>query len=317
MPLLSTFANGSARGFGFAGVGLATAPTIGVASATGPTSATVQWTIPESDGGSPIISYTIVPSSGATTTISSTGAPSYAQSVSGLSQSTNYQFRVYATNALGNGPLSGYSNGVLTFGVPGAPGIGNASVASNTTASISYTAPYNGGSAITSYTAVSYPGGLTGTVNQSGGGTITVSGLSASTTYQFRVYATNVYGSGSFSDYSNSITMPAQLMVNVNPSSGLVNIPIQYAPITSQGNFTVSQAAGTGTVTIQEIARPTGGSTSISPTSFFLGQGGSQGVTVYCTSPAGYFNNPIYGYNFAVLYGYDPYPTYFFTQNRV
>jgi hypothetical protein len=315
MPLLSTFANGSARGFGFAGVGLATAPTIGVATATSNTTASVAWSAPISDGGSPIISYTIVPSSGATTTISSTGAPSYVQGVSGLSQSTNYQFQVYATNALGNGPLSGYSNLISTYGVPGAPGGVSASLSGNTSAQITYNAAYDGGSPITSYTAVSSPGGLTGTAGNLQ--PITVSGLATSTTYQFRVYATNAYGAGSLSGFSNSITTPSQLMVNVNPSSGLVNIPIQYASITSQGNFTVSQAAGTGTVTIQEIARPTGGSTSISPTSFFLGQGGSQGVTVYCTSPAGFFSNPIYGYNFAVLYGYDPYPTYFFTQNRV
>lgn len=315
MPMLSAFANGSARGFGFAGVGLATAPTIGAATATSNTTASVGFTAPVSDGGAPIISYTIVPTSGTTTTISSTGAPSYVQTVSGLSQSTNYQFRVYATNALGNGPLSGFSNSISTFGVPGAPSFASASLSGNTAAIINYGAASDNGSAITSYTAVSSPGGLTGTAGplQS----ITVSGLSMSTTYQFYVYATNAYGTGAASSFSNQITTPAQLMVNVNPATGQTNIPIQFASITSQGNFTVTQASGTGEVTIQEIARPTGGSTSISPTTFFLGQGGSQGVTVYCTSPAGFFNNASYGYGFAVLYGYNPYPTYFFTQNRV
>ena len=314
--MLSTFANGSARGFGFAGVGLATAPTIGAATATSNTTATVAWSAPVSDGGSPIISYTIVPTNGAaTTTISSTGAPSYVQAVGGLSQSTNYLFQVYATNALGNGPLSGYSNLISTFGVPGAPSFASASLSGNTAAQITYGAAFDNGSPVTSYTAVSTPGGLTGTAGNLQ--PITVSGLSVSTTYQFRVYATNGYGAGALSGFSNSITTPAQLMVNVNPVSGQTNIPIQINPVTSQGNFTVSQASGTGEVTIQEIARPTGGSTSISPTTFFLGQGGSQGVTVYCTSPSGNYSNPIYGYNFAILYGYNPYPTYFFTQNRV
>jgi hypothetical protein len=317
MPLLSTFANGSARGFGFAGVGLANAPIIGTATATSTTSATVRWTIPESDGGSPIISYTIVPNDASPTTIPSTGASSYAQSVTNLSQSTNYQFRVYATNALGDGPYSNYSNLISTFGVPGAPGVGLAALAGNTSATVDYYAAFDGGSPITSYTAVSTPGGLTGTVYQAGGGTITVSGLSQGTTYQFRVYATNAYGSGSFSGYTNQITTPQKLMLYVTPTEGAATIPYQYDPVTSQGSFTCVQTAGTGEVTIQEIARPTGGSTSISPTSFFLGNGGSRGVTVYCTSPPGYFSNTFYGYNFAILYDYNPYPTYFFRQNRV
>ena len=317
MPLLSTFANGSARGFGFAGVGLANAPIIGTATATGTTSATVRWSVPISDGGSPIISYTIEPSSGSPTTISSTGASTYAQSVTNLSQSTNYQFRVYATNALGNGPYSAYSNLISTFGVPSAPGIGNASLASNTSASIDYYAAYDGGSTITSYTAVSSPGGLTGTVYQSGGGTITVSGLSANTTYQFRVYATNAYGSGSYSGYTNQITTPAELQVSVSPTEQNVNIPRQFAPVTSQGNFTVYQVTGTGNVTVQEISRPTDGSTSISPTTFYLGVGGSRGVTVYCTSPAGNYSNPIYGYGFAILANPGTYPTFALLQNRV
>lgn len=316
MPLLSTFSNGSARGFGFAGVGLATAPNMVSATATSNTTASIVFDSPASDGGSPITSYTIVPNNGApTSTIPATGPGQYTTPVGGLNQSTNYQFQVYATNALGNGPLSNFSNLISTFGVPGAPSFASASLSGNTAAQITYGAAVNNGSAITSYTAVSSPGGLTGTAGPLQ--PITVSGLSVNTTYQFYVYATNAYGNGATSGFSNAITTPAQLMVNVNPTSQTVNIPIQINPVTSQGNFTVSQASGTGEVTIQEIARPTGGSTSISPTTFFLGQGGSQGVTVYCTSPAGNYSNPIYGYNFAILYGYNPYPTYFFTQNRV
>jgi hypothetical protein len=60
---------------------------------------------------------------------------------------------------------------------------------------VSFTAPSsNGGAAITSYTATSSPGGLTGTVSQSGDGTITVTGLTNGTGYIFTVTATNAIG---------------------------------------------------------------------------------------------------------------------------
>ena len=74
--------------------------------------------------------------------------------------------------------------------VPGAPTLGTATVASSTSASVPFTAPgSNGGKTITSYTATSSPGGLTGTLSQSGSGTITVSGLTPGTAYTFTVTA--------------------------------------------------------------------------------------------------------------------------------
>jgi len=94
--------------------------------------------------------------------------------------------------------------------VPDAPVIGVATSTSSSTASISFTAPAsNGGATITSYTATSTPGSLTGTVNQAGSGSITITGLTASTAYTFRVTATNSVGPSSNSSASASITMPA------------------------------------------------------------------------------------------------------------
>lgn len=93
---------------------------------------------------------------------------------------------------------------------PNAPTIGTATATGTTTATVSYTAPaFDGGSPITSYTATSSPGGITGTISQSGSGTITVSGLSTGTTYTFTVTATNVIGTSNASSASNSIvTVP-------------------------------------------------------------------------------------------------------------
>jgi hypothetical protein len=89
---------------------------------------------------------------------------------------------------------------------PNAPTIGTATATGTTTATVSYTAPaFDGGSPITSYTATSSPGGITGTISQAGSGTITVSGLSSGTNYTFTVTATNALGTSSASSASNSI----------------------------------------------------------------------------------------------------------------
>ena len=91
--------------------------------------------------------------------------------------------------------------------VPPAPTIGTATATSSTTATVAYTAPTgNGGSPITLYTATSSPGSITGTLSQSGSGTITVSGLTGGTSYTFTVTATNATGTSVPSAASNSIT---------------------------------------------------------------------------------------------------------------
>jgi len=99
--------------------------------------------------------------------------------------------------------------------VPGQPTIGTATQTGTTSATVTFTAPgSNGNSPITSYTAVSSPGGITGTLSQAGSGTITVNGLTPATPYTFTVYATNAAGNSTSSTASNQITTQ-----NANPPS--------------------------------------------------------------------------------------------------
>jgi hypothetical protein len=110
-------------------------------------------------------------------------------------------------------PTATFSNSTAstyTPAVPDAPIIANITTITNTSVKIGYMAPLlNGGSTITSYTAVSTPGGFTGTSVTSRSGTITVSGLAYSNTYTFAVYATNAVGTSTYSASSKGITTGA------------------------------------------------------------------------------------------------------------
>ncbi len=99
--------------------------------------------------------------------------------------------------------------------VPDAPTIGTAT-AGDSQASVPFTAPANnGGSVITSYTATSTPGSITGTLVQAGSGTINVTGLTNGTAYTFTVHATNAIGNSAESSASNSVT-PAYVVDAAN-----------------------------------------------------------------------------------------------------
>ena len=94
-----------------------TAPTAPseVKAVAGNASATVNWTAPSSNGGSPITSYTITPyigSAAQTPTTVSGNPPATNTAITGLTNGTNYTFTVTATNTYGTGPASTPSNAV-------------------------------------------------------------------------------------------------------------------------------------------------------------------------------------------------------------
>jgi hypothetical protein len=116
--------------------------------------------------------------------------------------------RIVVTGGYGDMSDNGFIVGqLLSFDPPSSPTIGTATATGSTTATVSFTAPIsNGGATVTSYTATSSPGGFTGVLSGATAGTITVTGLSASTSYTFTVTATNSEGTSTASATSNSVT---------------------------------------------------------------------------------------------------------------
>jgi hypothetical protein len=138
--------------------------------------------------------------------------------VTGLQSNTAYTYAVTATGPLGTSSASSASTAVTATTVPQAPTIGTATPG-NGSATVAYTAGATGGSEVTTFTATSSPGGLTGT----GSSPITVSGLTNGTSYTFTVTATNTNGSSAASSASSSVT----------PVS---TIPIEYLVVAGGGS---------------------------------------------------------------------------------
>jgi uncharacterized protein (TIGR02145 family) len=258
------------------------APSIGTAIPQNGQS-TITYTAPAYNGGSDIISYTATSAPGGFTgTMSQAGSGTI--TVTGLTNGTTYTFTVTATNAAGTSAASAVSNSVTPRTVPGIPTIGTATAGAGQS-TITYTAPVsNGGGAITSYTATSAPGGLTGTLSQAGSGTITVTGLTNGTAYTFTVTATNAAGTSIASAASNAVTP----------------YTISGAPII--GTATLGTGGSNGLATITFTAPSNNGGTVITSYTTTSSPGGLTGTVTQAGSGTIFVNNLTYGtaYTFTV-----------------
>lgn len=202
--------------------------------------ATVTWTAPASDGGSPVTGYTVVTYPGKQSMSVAAGATT--ARIDGLTNGKVYRFAVRAVNALGRGPESPVSNDVTPAGLPGAPTGVLAVVNGAASVQVSWQAPAaNGGAPITGYTVTSTPAGAT--VNAAANATsATVSGLTVGTAYTFNVAAINKVGTGPASQVSGSV-VAARLPgapANVTAVSGNLSATVTWTAPADNGFSPIS-----------------------------------------------------------------------------
>ena len=188
-------------------------PSVGAASTS---SLYVSWTPPASDGGSAITAYHVryrVGSSGdfSTPLIVGGGGAARGRVITALTPGTSYEVEVVAQNRVGTSrwslPGTGTTTAVAT--VPARPARPAASSSSTNTMEVVWSAPDDGGSAITDYD-VRYRAGRTGawTLHAHTGtdAMVTVDGLQPGTYYEVQVRAENGIGAGPWSLSASATT---------------------------------------------------------------------------------------------------------------
>ena len=177
--------------------------------------------IPLGDGN--LFATTTIDSSGVLWNL--TGGVLQSESLSGFGSLGDYQVSLTEQSEIVDEP-SNYWNSIFvssfspvstppnqpTNSAPSAPTSVVAKTTSKRSATVSFApSASNGGSAITSYTATSSPGGITKTLTQSSGGTFTFDNLQPGMTYTFTVTATNAIGTSVATTSSSIKTMPLEV----------------------------------------------------------------------------------------------------------
>lgn len=207
-------------------------PTIGTATATGNSSATVTFTAPVNNGGSTITTYTATSSPGSiTATVSQAGSGTITFTT--LSPGTSYTFTVTATNANGVSAASGSSNSITTTSVY--------SLASTINTSGSYTIP----SGTTKIAAWLFGAGADGSAGGGGGSGGSLVGFKEYSVSGGQVYNIVVGASGG----TTTLTSPnSTLLASAGGSAGAANSNISGAVTQTGGGGggTSSYAGGAG-----------------------------------------------------------------------
>ena len=169
----------------------------------------VEWSV-SSIGGSPLLDQTVRTYRAGTLVATTTvvGTATSFTTPSALEVGVAYKFTVQARNAVGSSSFSAFSTTVTRRVAPSAPVSISAVLRSSTTARVTWTTGYNGGSALTEQAVNIY---LNGVFLRS----VTVSGSTRSynteelivgRAYTFTVQARNAIGWGAPSALSNSVT---------------------------------------------------------------------------------------------------------------
>ena len=189
------------------------------------------------------------------------------QRVTSLTPGTDYKFRV-SIRTTNNRVINSADFNFYTRSIkPTTPVITRAFETDSDEAVVYFDAPNNDGQTpVLYYTAVATPGGATGTTLQQGSGSITITGLTKSTTYTFTITAHNINGTSVESRPSQPVTTLANKIVRVVAASSsggsTVTAPAFTLSRTTETRFVNYSLAG---YSITETGAPVT-SYAISPT---------------------------------------------------
>ncbi len=250
----------------------------GLTATAGNSQITLSWTVPSSNGGSAITGYNVyrgtTSGSEGTTPVGTASGSTLSYTDTGLTNGQTYFYKVTAVNSVGQSMPSNEASATpaAPSTVPSAPTGLTANTISSSQINLSWTAPSNGGSAITGYKIErSTDGGTTWstTVANTGSASTTYSdtGLAASTAYTYRVSAINSTGTSLSSNTASATTSSAtppsttQVTITVNsvnlsgsPISGMSTV-IRYTNGTtiSEGFTPVSFKVTSGTTYVVHV----------------------------------------------------------------
>jgi titin len=184
----------------------------------------------------PFTSFAVSPTGG------TTGATTY--TMTGLLNGTTYSVYVKSTNGAGDSPATTYGPFTLGKTAPQVPVITSV-VAGNGSMTVNFTAPYNGGDALTGYkyilnnSVVDASAVTIGAVSNS----FVISGLTNGTTYTVKMSAMNTMGTSAYSTVSSSVvpkTVPsAPAVTSVTP--GNQQVVVEYTVSESNGGAEITQ----------------------------------------------------------------------------
>ena len=217
------------------------APSAPTVTALSSTSLRATWTEPD-DGGDAITSYDLrYREAGTSAWTDVTDRTSRTYDIAGLSVATSYQVQVRATNSEGDSGWSSSTTASTSAAVPDAPSAPTVTALSSTSLRATWTAPDDGGDAITSYDIRHrLSGTATWTDDHDQPATATsadIAGLSADHTYEVQVRATNSVGDSGWSSSGSGTTLSGAVTTNVLYMVGQFNDEL----------YTVSPTDGTAT----------------------------------------------------------------------
>ena len=207
-----------------------------------------------------------------TTLVPDTQNTQTSYTVSGLTEKTDYYYRVSAINTIGTGALSNTVQ-LHTFGPPDAIGTVTAT-ATSTSVTLSWSTPYSHGSPVTGY-KVEVQDFVTGnwlnlaTVTTT---TYTQINMIPNTQYEYRITAINSYGTS----YSPNVIVSTLVAVSGTPTVTVISgteLKVEWAAVTGTG---ITYTVYTSPDDITYTAGPVG-----HPTAYFNHQGLTNGQTVY------------------------------------